>query len=57
MKTINLCPTCSCCPKLVTERVNGELRFILVDDDGTKITLDSETARNLALAIFKEIGK
>jgi hypothetical protein len=56
MKTINLCPTCSCCPRLVVERVNGELKLTLVDDDGTKITLDSEIARNLALAIFKEIG-
>ena len=56
MKTIELCKN-KCCPKLVTERVNGELQFTLVDDDGTTIVLDAEIARNLALAIFVEIGK
>ncbi len=55
MKTLNLCNRGDCCPKLVTERTNGKLKFTLVDD-GTKIILDSETARNLALAIFKEIN-
>ena len=55
MKTINLCAG-MCCPRLIVERANGKLILHLVDDDGTKITLDSEIARNLALAIFKEIG-
>ena len=57
MKTINLCGGGStCCPKLVTERINGKLKFTIVDDNGTEIVLESQIARNLALAIFKEIG-
>lgn len=57
MKTINLCNRGDCCPKLITERIGRDLKFHLVDDDGTEIILDSETARNLALAIFKELGQ
>ena len=56
MKTINLCPS-KCCPKLIVERTNRKSKFHIVDDDGTKITLEFEIARNLALQIFKEIGK
>lgn len=57
MKTINLCNRRgSCCPRLVTERTNGKLKFYLLDND-TRITLESEIARNFALTILKEIGK
>ena len=55
MKTINLCNNRGCCPRLVVEKVNGKVRFHLLEGD-TKIVLDSEIARNFALAIFKEIG-
>ena len=56
MKTINLCGGRSCCPRLVIERIRGKLNFYFIEDD-MRIKLDSETARNFALTIFKEIGK
>lgn len=55
-RTINLCNRGDCCPKLIVERINKKLVFTIVGDDGSQVVLDSEIARNLALAIFKEVG-
>ena len=55
MKTINLCGGKSCCPKLVITRAK-KLKFHIVDDYEGIVRLTSDEARNLALAILKEVG-
>ena len=57
MKTMNLCSRPGgCCPKLITTN-NKKLKFKVTDDYGGVVKLTVDEARNLALAIFKEIGK
>lgn len=56
MKTINLCGGRSCCPKLIATN-NKKLKFNITDDYGGIVKLTKDEARNLALAIFKELGK
>jgi len=56
MKIINLCGRGSCCPKLIITR-NKKLRFKITDDDFGEVNLADDEARNLALAILKEIKK
>ena len=57
MKTMNLCGRSgSCCPKLISTN-NKKLKFKVTDDYGGVVKLTKDEARNLALAIFKEIGK
>lgn len=56
MKKINLCSICACCPKLVVTRAR-KLKYHIVDDYGGVVKLTEAEARNLALAIFKEVGK
>jgi len=55
MRTINLCNRGDCCPKLVITR-DKKLRFKITDDNFGEVNLTDDEARNLALAIFKEIG-
>ena len=58
MRTINLCGGRACCPKLLVEKMSdGTMVYYVTDDDGGKIGLSVSEARNLALAIFKEVGK
>jgi len=54
MKTINLCGRGNCCPKLVITR-DKKLKFHITDDYGSIVKLTSDEARNLALAILKEV--
>lgn len=54
MKTINLCGRGKCCPKLITTR-NKKLKFQITDDYGGLVKLTVDEARNLALAILKEV--
>ena len=56
MKIINLCGKENCCPKLVISR-NKKLRFKITDDDFGEVNLTDDEARNLALAILKEVKK
>lgn len=56
MKTINLCGRGKCCPKLAITR-DKKLRFQITDDFGGLVKLTDDEARNLALAILKEIGR
>lgn len=58
MRTINLCgrPGCGGCPKLVIVR-GKELKFKITDDDFGEVNLKDDEARNLALAILKELGR
>ena len=54
---MNLCSRPGgCCPKLITIN-NKKLKFKVTDDYGGVVKLTVDEARNLALAIFKEIGK
>ena len=54
---MNLCSRPGgCCPKLITTN-NKKLKFKVTDDYGGVVKLTVDEARNLALAIFKEIGK
>lgn len=55
MKTISLCPTCTTCPKLIITN-DKKLKFQVTDDYGGLVKLTADEARNLALAIFKEVG-
>lgn len=58
MRTINLCGGRECCPKLLVEKMSdGTTVYYVTDDDGGKVGLSISEARNLALAIFKEVGK
>ena len=54
-KVINLCGNSKCCPKLIITR-DKKLRFKITDDNFGEVNLTDDEARNLALAIFKEIG-
>ena len=56
MKTINLCGRGKCCPKLYIMR-NKKLSFQVTDDFNGSVQLTSDEARNLALAILKEVEK
>ena len=54
MKTINLCGKRKCCPKLIVTRAK-KLSFKVIDDYNGIVKLTDSEARNLALAILKEV--
>jgi hypothetical protein len=57
MKKINLCGNLGIdCPKLMVTRAK-KLKYHIVDDYGGLVRLTEDEARNLALAIFKEVGE
>jgi len=57
MKKISLCKTCATCPTLAMHQKGKKVTFVLTDDYGGEVQLTTDEARNLALAIFKEVGK